>query len=86
MACHTPPFKKANKCQYLALWSHPIPKFYILNSLGPIVPISVMRLYVSWCHFQQCPLDRDRFCFSRKGRWVGAPEGYKQHGHTWACL
>jgi len=29
-----------------------------------------------------------RFCVSRKGwdreRWVGAPEGCKQHGHVWA--
>jgi len=29
----------------------------------------------------------DRFYVSRKGgRWVGTPEGYKQHGHVWAWL
>jgi len=26
----------------------------------------------------------DRFCF--RGRWVGAPEGCKQHGRVWARL
>jgi len=29
----------------------------LFNPLGPIAPISVMRLSASWCHFRQCPWD-----------------------------
>ena len=47
-----------------------------------------MKLSSAWCHFYQCPLrigsaeqkGRDM------GRWVGAPEGCKQHGRLWAQL
>ena len=39
----------------------------LINSLGPIVDISIMRLSASWCHFRQCPWDRLGFCVSRKG-------------------
>jgi len=28
----------------------------------------------------------DKFCVCRKGRWVGATKGCKQHGNVWARL
>jgi len=59
-----------------------------VNSLGPIADISVMRLLASWCHFRQCPWDLVSAWAERagQGRWVGAPEGCKQHGCIWARL
>ena len=38
------------------------------NPLGPIAPLSVMRLSASWCHFWQCPWDLGSAWAERAGQ------------------
>ena len=40
----------------------------LINSLGPIVYISIMRLSASWCHFRQCPWDLGSASAERVGQ------------------
>ena len=40
----------------------------LINSLGPIVDISIMRLSASWCHFRQCPWDLGSVWAERAGQ------------------
>ena len=40
----------------------------LINSLGPIADISIMRLSASWCHFRQCPWDLGSAWAERAGQ------------------
>ena len=47
----------------------------------PMVHVCTVRLSASWCHIQQCPWEIGSAWAERveQGRWVGAPNGCKQH-------
>ena len=71
--------------QNFNLWVHCLRR--LINSLGPIVHLCIVRL--SFMMSLPAMSFGDRFCVSRKagqGKVGGAPTGCKWPGHVWAQL